>query len=154
VTDRGEGGTIEYAEVEDYFSRIDATPAEREACILGLAEECRFPRESGGYFGTTAADLDAFREWIGRNAPELVDQATAGALSGLSILSGFDYPQWAAFTLRCHQAGGSDDILIPLLEAHNASENIALARTLAARLTDENRRAAFLEKLDRTPPGP
>jgi len=152
VSELGEIGTLGYAEVSDYLKRINAAPDERRACILDFAANKRFPRSSGNFFKPSLEDLDALRDWVGTEEAELVNPATAAALKGL--LSVCAYPPVAHFALHYHQTGAGDEVLIPLLENHRAREHRDLARRLAKKLSNKQRREEFLKQLDKLPPGP
>lgn len=146
LIDRGETGTIGYPAVNAYFSRIAATPAEVDACVLAVAGEGRFPRESDNVFDTRPADLVALREWVMKKSPELVDEATALALKNIVNLSGSKLPQWADNALRLHEAGAGDEVLIPVIEAHNAKEHKDLILTLIRQLSEGEERSRYLKE--------
>lgn len=138
----GEGGTIQFSAVHDYMQRIQATPAERESCILGMTG--RFPRASDEFGKVAKEDLDALFEWVRTEAPDLVGQSISGAFAGL--VQNIGYSAAAELALQCHEASGEDEVLLPLLNNYDAQENKDLARTLATRLTDTKQREEFLEK--------
>ena len=146
LTEKGETGTTSYAEADAYLQRIDASAMERDACILALAKRGRFPRASGDFFKVGSEDLDALRAWVGKVAPPLVEQATANAVQ--SLLFNFNYQDAAAIALQCHETGASDETLIPLLESHYVQDNGDLARSIAGRLRDPQRREDYLKKLE------
>ena len=89
------------------------------------------------------ADLDALRSWVEDLAPDLVDRATAKAITTLRR----PYPQSAELAMKYHEISRNDELLIPLLEHGKAGENRELARSIANRLSDETRRTEYLEKL-------
>lgn len=146
LTEKGEVGTTSYAEADAYLQRIEALPTERDACILALAKRGRFPRASGDFFKVGSEDLDALRAWVGKVAPPVVEQATANAVQ--SLLFNINYQDAAAIALQCHEAGASDETLIPLLESHYVEDNGDLARSIAGRLRDPQRREDYLKKLE------
>ncbi len=146
LIDRGETGTIGYSAVDDYFSRIEATPAEVNACILAVTEEGRFPRESDNIFDTMPADLVALREWVMKTSPELVDEATALALKNIVNHTGNKLPQWADYASGLHKAGAGDEVLIPIIEAHNAAEHKERILNLVRQLSDGESRSLYLKQ--------
>lgn len=148
VTDLGETGTIGYPELEGYLARIDAAPDEREACILAVAAQGRFARESGDCNISIPADLDALRTWVAGEAPELLDDATAKSLRKVIKEYRSDFPQWAEYAVTLHEAGGSDGILIAVIEADKAPEHKDLVRDLIQRLADGEARERFLKAFE------
>ena len=133
--------------MKDYLDRIEATPAEREACILAVAESCRFPIETGPEGKDLIEALEGLRQWVGIEDPGLVDGATAKAVGRLIEREGIDYADAASFVLRCHQLSGNDELLLALLQGDNGWNHKELARPIAAKLADEKQRAKYLEKL-------
>lgn len=146
LIDQGETGTIGYSAVDAYFSRIEATPEEVNACILAVTEEGRFPRESDNFFDTMPADLVALREWVTKKSPELVDEATALALKNIVNHTGNKLPQWADYAIGLHKAGAGDEVLIPIIEAHNAAEHKELILNLVRQLSDGESRSLYLKQ--------
>jgi RNA polymerase sigma factor (sigma-70 family) len=142
VSALGEGGTVEYSELKEYLARIQARPDEREACILAVASRT-FPRKAGSSFLTTSEDVVTFRSWVQSEVPELTARATGAAIGGLLD---FNYPMAAGIALHLRDTGSGDEVLLPLLESHEAPENKELARSVAAKLSDAKRRAEYLEK--------
>lgn len=148
MTELGEGGTLPYAEASDYLDRIGATPEERRACILGYAGRTRFP---GAFSRPPQQNLDALRDWVGTEEPELVGPATIAAVRGL--LSVRPYPQVVDIALHYHEAGVGDEMLLPLLERYRIEEHPELTRRLAEKLSDKALREDFLLKTAKPSPG-
>jgi hypothetical protein len=146
LIDRGETGTIEYSAVDAYFSRIEATSSEVGACILAVAAEGRFPRESDNLFDTMPTDLVALREWVTKNSLELVDEATALALQNIVNHSGNKLPQWVDYASGLHKAGAGDEVLIAVIEAHNAADHKDLILNLVRQISDGESRSRYLKQ--------
>lgn len=146
LIDRGETGTIEYSAVDAYFSRIEATSSEVGACILAVAAEGRFPRESDNLFDTMPTDLVALREWVTKNSLELVDEATALALQNIVNHSGNKLPQWVDYASGLHKAGAGDEVLIAVIEAHNAADHKDLILNLVRQISDGDSRSRYLKQ--------
>ncbi|MES2439880.1 MAG: sigma-70 family RNA polymerase sigma factor [Verrucomicrobiota bacterium] len=148
VSELGEGGTVTYQELGKYLDENQATPAERDACILAVAGRSRFMRKSGRFSDVTAEDMDAWRTWVGERSPGLQDGATAKAMEGL--LRVMSYPAIAELALNYKSAGAGDEILLPLF-GYQARDHKDLAREIAGKLTDVHKRAEILKQLGGQP---
>ncbi len=133
--------------VGDYLNRIQATPDERKACILSTARGLHKLEEFDGNDSLSAADkIGALRQWVSAQAPDLVEEVTGVGLYWLAITSR-SYADTADLALRLYDANPSDELLIPLLDEGDLSdEDQAAARAMAGRLSDEALRRKYLEK--------
>ncbi len=138
----------DYSALTDCMKRIEATPAERAVCVEEAAEG-KFQRLSGER-KITREDIDKLREWTKSQSPELADRATGKAFAS-SINSGgkMEYSEVAALAVDCHDASGSDEVLVPLLRDWQSrkDENKEQARVLAGKISDEKVRNEILKKL-------
>ncbi len=141
---KGELGTVDWTELEDYFRKMEATPEERRACLLAVARNGRFPRTSGDYFDVVPEDIEALRTWVAEEDPGLIMEATAGALK--RVAGRDDFPFWTEYAVRLHEAGEGDSVLKALLDAHPAGQHPNLARSLAERLPAGEERERYLER--------
>lgn len=130
-----------YDKVTGYLARIEATPAERTACV----------EQSAGWLllrakdkPVTREDFEVLRAWLGTQAPELTDRVT-GRLLGNGKMA---FADAGALALQYSQASGNDDVLGIFLESAAARSNKEAARILAEKIADENRRAAILKRLE------
>jgi hypothetical protein len=133
--------------VNEYLRRIDATPDERNACIMDVAAN-RSWTLSGSRSMPTIEDFDALRAWVASQTPEQVEPATARALAALSQ-DNTDYPEVAEIALHYHATSHHDELLLVLLRDSLSGENRALAHSIAARLSDPAQRAEYLKKINK-----
>jgi len=139
--------TDDYSKITACMNRIEASPTERAACIDSVVR-LRFNMLSHQR-RITPEDVEKVRAWTGAVAPQATDRATGLALA--SALNSKNYKRFSEFAdlaEQYHEAGGGDEILIPLLESWGAKENQERARKLAERLSDERRRNDLLKKLN------
>jgi hypothetical protein len=142
---RGDG----YSTVSGYMDRIEASPAERRACIEKAAESQFF--QLSYQRRITQDDIGKLREWTNAQSPDLTDRATGKALASTfqSESSKTKFSELAALAVHYHDTSGSDEVFVPLLETWRArnNENKEQARALAERITDEKRRTKILKRL-------
>jgi hypothetical protein len=139
----GDGAPMSLPETSAYLSRIAATPEEIAACVLSVVEDEHSGRSRlGDLQSPLADDIATLRVWTANQAPALVDSATAIGLGAVGRHEEI-FPEAAKLALRFHETSGKDELLIPLLESSGASENKALARTLAAGLSDAKKRETY-----------
>ncbi len=144
----GDGSRRNLAWVAAYMDRIQATPAEREACVLNAAEELA---DHGTFDDNdslpTAKKIEALRAWVTAQAPQLLDRATGNGLASIGRQGGAYYADAAKLALSYHAANPHDELLIPMLENDLGDEHKATARAMAERLSDAALRRKFLDKL-------
>ena len=136
----------DYSAVTGYLDRINASPAERVACVERAAES-RFQSLSTER-KITRQDIDQLRAWTDAQSPESTDRATGKALT--SALQGggkTEFSEIAGLAIQYHDAGGSDELLIPLFRNWRTLSHKEQARALAEGIADEKRRTQILEKL-------
>lgn len=143
----GDGSRMSMADVAAYMDRIQATPAEREACVLNAAAELA----KHGTFDDNDSlapteKIEALRAWVGTQTPQLLDRATGNGLASLGRNGGEFYAEAAKLALSYHAASPHDELLIPLLDLDTGDESSASARALAERLSDPALRRKYLEK--------
>ncbi|HSP43799.1 MAG TPA: hypothetical protein VLO11_13075 [Luteolibacter sp.] len=137
----------ELTKINDYIARIDATPAERAACIEQTAEH-RFNMLAHER-KATREDFDQFRTWAASADPASADRATGTALAAsLTGVEGMSYDEVSAIASDYHAAGAGDDMLIALLEHWSARSSKDKARELAMKIADEKRRSEILKNLE------
>ncbi|MCU0752795.1 MAG: hypothetical protein MUC40_07190 [Akkermansiaceae bacterium] len=139
------GGDL--TKINDYLARIDATPAERAACVEKAAES-RFIMLAHER-KATREDFDQFRTWAASADPASADRATGTALAAsLTGVEGMSYDEVSAIASDYHAAGAGDDLLIALLEHWSARSSKDKARELAMMIADEKRREEVLKNLE------
>jgi hypothetical protein len=135
----------DYSAVTDYMKRIEATPAERDACVEKAAgfrfQQLSYKRK------ITVDDIDQLRTWADSQSPGLTDRATGMALAG-GLQGKMEFPEIAALAVDYHDASGSDDVLVPLLQGWHLRENKEQARVLAGKISDEKVRNEILKRLE------
>lgn len=135
-----------FTEVDAYLERIAATPDERKKSVEEAASGFFNGKRWNG--GIKEADIDAMREWVGKNAPEAVDRLTGqGVGDALNQDSGMDFPVASALALRYAAADGGDDVLVGFLEKVT-SKHKGEAREMAAKISDPQRREQMLKRFE------
>jgi ABC-type transporter MlaC component len=134
-----------YSKVTDYLQRIGASPAERVACIDAAANSSF--RMISNQRKITAEDVDKLRAWASSEAPEAVDRATGNDLASATYWNNQKFSDLADLAEQYHQAGGGDEVIIPLLRRWSGG-NKERARKLAERISNEKRRNDFLQELN------
>lgn len=137
----------DYSAATECMARIEATPAERGACVEKAAES-RFQRLSYER-KITADDIEKLREWTQSQSSDLTDRATGMALVG-GLQGKMEFAEIAALAGDYHDSSGSDEVLVPLLKDWHAqeTENKEQARTLAGKISDESVRNEILKQLE------
>lgn len=138
-------GNDGYAKVTEFLDRIQATPAERTACVERAAESKiqTIARQKK----VTREDLDTMREWVTAQAPEKTGAVTGKALANASRYGNkMEYSEAAELAVQYHETSGNDDVLSSFLEAP-ARQNKEQARLLAAKISDGARREEILKNL-------
>lgn len=140
-------GIMPFATLKDFLVRIEATPAERDACILEVVKRGAFERLPGNGWNTTSDDVDALRDWVAKESPGLVDQATATVLEDRIMSDKNHHPEWADYALQCHELSGDDTLLLPFLNGSALRNQRKLARSIAAELSDKKLSEEYLRVL-------
>jgi hypothetical protein len=136
----------DYSAVTECMDRIQATPTEREASVVKVAGS-KFQRFSYQR-KITRDDIEQLRNWASSQSPEQADRATGLALA--STLNGggkMEFSEIAALAVECHNASGSDELLVPILEDWQARQNKEQAIELAGKISDETVREGILKRL-------
>lgn len=137
-----------FTQVDEYLSRINATPGERTACAEEAAE-WRIQR-LGKSAKITGKDLDRMRQWTATQAPDATDSITGKALARATQggRDKLDFAEGAALAVQYHQTSGNDDVLASFLEHGNAHANKEAARAIAEKISDPKRRQQFLKRFE------
>lgn len=138
----------DYSSLTDCMNRIEATPAERTACVEEAAEN-KF-RQLSEDRKITRDDIEKLREWAKSQSPEIADRATGKALANSLKREGkMEFSEIAALAVDYHNASGSDEVLVPLLRDWQSrqDENKEQARALAGKISDEKVRNEILKDL-------
>ncbi len=136
-----------YSKVTEFLERIQATPAERTACVE-LAAESKIQSISFQK-KVTREDFDAMREWVTTQSPGSTASVTGKAL-GDAVDSNrkMNFAEASALAVDYNKAAGNDGLLTRFLESFAALQNKEQARVLAESISDEKRRAEILKRLE------
>lgn len=135
-----------FSKVTEFLDRIQATPAERSACVEQAAESSI--RSISHRNKITREDLDTMREWVTAQAPESTGSVTGKALA--NALQGshkMEFSEAAELAVQYHDASGNNDVLSSFLEGWPARQNKEQARILAGKISDPKRREEILKNL-------
>jgi len=136
-----------------YLDRIQASPAERTACVAEAAEQ--FVTGRTWERKPAAEDFTLIREWLATQAPEIADRTIGSVLaeSVASFPSGqgpqkLSFQEAAAFALQEHETSGNDAVLAAFLSRSSAaSANKQASLDLANRIADPVTRQKILDLL-------
>ncbi len=136
----------DYSAATAYLDRIAATPAERAASVMKAIRDM-YPKNPYSD-KLSREDFNALREWAGSQSPESVDKVTAKALGDAAQGNrNLEFSTAADLAVEYSVQSGNDEVLAGFLTSHAAQRNKAVARDLAAKITDETRRAEVLNFL-------
>ena len=136
-----------YLKVTEFLERIQATPAERSACVEKAAESTIEMISSKKK--VTREDLDTLREWVTSQGPE-----KTGAVTGKVLASAtqngrkLEFSEAAELAVQYNNASGNDEVLYSFLKSWPAQENKEQARALAEKISDVKRREEILKNLE------
>ena len=136
-----------YSKVTEFMERIQATPAERAACVEQAAESKI--QMISSQKKVTREDLDTLREWVTAQAPE-----KTGALTGKALVSAtqngrkLEFLEAAKLAVQYNDASGDDEVLYNFLQGWPAQEDKEQARVLAGKISDVKRREEILKNLE------
>lgn len=122
----GDGSAPTLAEAAAFLERVQATPGEREACVMALAEQ------PGSWPVAGVEGIGQFRSWVDEQAPSLVDKATIKALDLMDVSQ-----EIVDLALRLHEETGDDSYLKTILDRTNADHGLAGVDKLIEGLSNE-----------------
>jgi hypothetical protein len=135
-----------FDEVDRFLDQINATSEERSVSAREAAN-ARF-EEIASERAITREDVDAMRQWIGKQAPGSADRVTGEALGDASQDGGeFDFDAASKLALEYHRKSSGDDVLVAFLESFAARSNSEQAIHLAEQIRNPKRREEILEQL-------
>ena len=136
-----------YSKVTEFLERIQASPAERTACVEQAAESKM--RSNSYQKKVTREDFDAMREWVTTQSPGSTASVTGKAL-GDAVDSNrkMNFAEASALAVDYNKAAGNDELLTRFLESFAALQNKEQARVLAESISDEKHRAEILKRLE------
>ncbi len=136
----------DYSAATTYLDRIAATPAERAASVMKAIRDM-YPKNPYSD-KLTREDFNALREWAGSQSPESVDRVTAKALGDAAQGNrNIEFSTAVDLAVEYSAQSGNDEVLASFLTSEAARRNKTIARDLAAKISDETRRAEILNFL-------
>ncbi len=136
----------EFPRFNAYMDVIEATPEERISCAEAFAEN-RI-RDVGGRPDVTLDDLEALRGEFAKISPQNVDTMTARSLAA-AVKGTTGFPSVSGLAVELQERSGSDAVLATFLEIVAVSNrDKELGRKLAAKVSDETRRAEILKRFE------
>ena len=140
-----EGG---YERVDAFLDSIKATPEEREVSAREAANSRL--QDISTERALTAADVDEMRTWLGRQAPESIDEVTGEAIGDAAQEGGeeFNFAAASELVLKYHQSTGNDAILVAFLESYAAHSNLEEALPLAKKFPTRSFGRRFWRNFD------
>lgn len=148
------GDDTTLAEMHDFLAQSEATAEERRVCVIAFAQGGEFfpkvmlgpdPEGRVDRRVATAGDFDSLRAWLRRDAPGLLEEASAAAFK--SLLNDMSYQDVVELALHCHADGGGDEVLVAVVDSPYASRDLKLARSVAAKLSDPAKRQKVMKQL-------
>lgn len=135
-----------FSKVAEFMDRIQATPAERTACVEQASSS--WIDRLGVQNKITREGIDTMREWVTLHEPESTGTVTGKALARATQIGGkFQFSEAAELALEYHATAGNDDVLFSFLDGWPARQNIEQTRVLAEKLSDPKRREEILKSL-------
>jgi len=96
----------------------------------------------------TTSQIDEMRSWATTQAPGSEDKATGKALAQIARFNDkAKYAEAAKLAEHYHDTSGSDDVLTNFLDGWAARSNKELARPLAEKIRNEQKREEILNKI-------
>jgi len=134
-----------YEKVGKFLEEIEATPGERKDIVKQAATNKIQQMSHQG--GIDRKKVDEMRAWVTQNSPDNVDSVTGESLG--NIWSG--QSKWddnAKIISELHAEKPSDDLLISFLSGSQATQHQEAALELAAKISDETKRAEIMARLE------
>ena len=129
----------------DFLAEIEASPDERSA-IVNSALNMQLDRDP-----EAAADIEATRAWIEKQAPDHLERLTGQQLGRMTRSR--DFSEMAAKALEYQQASGSDDVLVGFIESRPSGSYEEMTE-LTEKITDPELRervsSQFFKKSNRS----
>jgi hypothetical protein len=138
-----------YEKVGKFLDEIDATPGERKDIVKQAAVNKIQQLSHNG--AVERKEIDEMRAWVAQSSPDNVDTITG---ESLGTLWGRE-SKWednAKLISELHAEKPSDDLLVSFLSGHQASRNHEAALELAAKISDETKRAEVTARLESSKP--
>lgn len=136
-----------YETVAGFMDRIQASPAERAACVANAVESRIGMLSQNG--AITREQLAVMREWTLAQAPETAGNVTGRALGiATSGPHPMEFSKAADLALEYQAGGDGDSVLAAFLSNGAADRNRESARNLAMRISDPGLRERLLKRFE------
>ncbi len=137
-----------YERVGEFLDKIEATPSERKDIVKQAATSKIQQLSHDG--GIDRKEVDEMRAWVTRTSPDNVDSITGESLGNLWSQQS-KWEENARLIGDLHAEKPSDDLLVSFLSGHQASQHRDAALELAAKISDETKRAEVTARLEGKP---
>ena len=137
-----------YERVGEFLDKIEATPSERKDIVKQAATSKIQQLSHDG--GIDRKEVDEMRAWVTRTSPDNVDSITGESLGNLWSQQS-KWEENARIIGDLHAEKPSDDLLVSFLNGHQASQHREAALELAAKISDETKRAEVTARLEGKP---
>jgi len=138
-----------YEKVGKFLDEIEATPGERRD-IVKMAAVNKIQQLS--HDGSVEREkIDEMRTWVAQTSPDSVDTVTGESLGTLWGPQS-KWEDSVKIISDLHAEKPSDDLLVSFLSGHLATQNREGALELAAKISDETKRAEVTTRLESAKP--
>jgi hypothetical protein len=137
-----------YEKVGKFLDDIEATPGERKDIVQQAASNKIQQLSRGG--GIDRKEVDEMRAWVTQTSPESVDSITGGTLGNLSNRQS-KWEDNAKIIGELYAEKPSDELLVSFLNGGQASQHREAALELAAKISDETKRAEVMARIEGKP---
>jgi len=137
-----------YEKVGKFLDEIEATDSERKDIVKQAAVNKIQQLSHNGAVGRK--EIDEMRTWVSQSSPDNVDTITGESLGNMWS----PQAKWednAKIVTDLHTEKPSDDLLVSFLNGHQASQHREAAMELAAKITDETKRAEVIARIEGKP---
>ena len=131
-----------YDKVAEYLTKIDASPAEREAIV---AQSLRGKIQNSRDTAKVEAAVEEGRAWALKQAPEAADRITGKTLGDLP-----NFKQASELALKYQQQTGNDDVLISFIQ-NSRNRHPNEANDLVSKISDPQKREELIKQLSPHP---
>lgn len=138
----------DFAKADSFLNEINATPEER-AIAAGAVVKARIQQSYGR---VSQDDIVAVRNWLAEEAPQQINRLTGEALGeSLAGTTEEGFSKIVQQVEQFHDAGGGDELLIGFIEDYKARSHPKIAKRLAEKIADPQRRAAIFKLINERP---
>jgi hypothetical protein len=137
-----------YEKVGKYLDEIEATPGERKDIVKQAASSKIQQLSHDG--GIDRKEIDEMRTWVTQTSPDNVDSITGESLGNLWSRQS-KWEDNAKIIGDLYAEKPSDELLVSFLNGHETSQHREAALALAAKISDETKRAEVTARIEGKP---